>query len=396
MVWSPTDWISHARDAWGFWLAKHFCSQPFRGFRRRLVSYVFSDLEANERQEIEFHLNQCYRCDVEVRWLQTVKENFREIGELHAARLRDGESSSAASAERILADLYAYEQRLSGNSPQDSLEGEHHRIEELPGGVMPEDRLRRRARSWPVGGSPRWAAGIAAGVVAIVAAAFWSGVHVGGRTGASGDELRDRLLLHSGAALASRLILEEPLLDVRTSFGPEIPAVAMLFREGFSLPDNPDAAETVEALLRSEIEAGTTNARIPATAAVIAAFQRNNTDARKMMTRALALASSSDGATFLDAGVVALLLSDFETAESCFSRALAADPALAEAQYNLARLYEITGSPQATGRAWAAYTGMDSVSLWADLAGARRLEPEDRTRGGDWPPWNNPPGGESH
>ncbi len=343
-----TDHWNNAADKIAAWRSRLFCVEPFQDFRRNLAAYVFTDLAENERRDLEFHLEQCHHCSRKVRDLRVLNDGIRGMCAAGLGPSENGESILSAGSLRRWA--------------------------------------RRRSRE-------RRAVQAAAAVawLLVVAAAFWGGTRIGGRAPDSRSPAYDRLLLSSGASVAARLIIEEPLLDVRTSFGPALPGVAMLFHQGFSPPPVEDDAPTVEDALRSEIAAGTRDARVAVTAAMIAAFRHDMPEARESMSLALSLAGPEDRATLLDAGVVAFLLSEFDTAESCFTRALDMDPSSAEASYDLARLYEVAGRATEAAEAWTDYIEIDPSSPWAELAQVRILDSLNRTDGGEWPPWKHGP-----
>lgn len=375
------------------WWAQHFCVQPMRSYRRRLVDYVFTDPTPDERADLERHLDECYRCSAVVTELRLVRRRFRMLARAYRALLDKGMAPGDASARSLLAQAYWHERRRSRQEFELGLDRQDRVVEACLG-------LRLRDRTPPAAGhswtrrlaSPS-AAAIAVAAVVLTGAAL---VRFGGwwteRAPTASNPPSEAILLETGEAVAAQLILQEPMIDLRTSYGPAQPGVAMILRQGLAEPVTRTDAGRVEAELALKMAAGSSNPRVAMAAAVISAFRKKLPEARDMMERAVAVAAPDDALIFLDAGVVAFLLSDFEKAGAYFTLALDADPQLVEAQYDLARLFEVTGLVENAQEAWERYATMDSVSMWADLAKTRSIETIDRTNGAQnrldrWPPW---------
>jgi len=381
-------WFADLRDSAEIWWSARVCTEPLRGFRRRLADYVFAGLPPTERREIEYHLDQCHRCSLEVERLRLVRARVRMLARDYRALLEEGRSPAEESARVLLAEAYRQERQDSRERFEREPALEDRIIREaLRISPVEQDRPRRAAWTLQMSWFPRPAV-VVGTVVAVACVSLWLGSRYLGRPPQVVEAPAEDVLVEAAVDLVNGLLLTEPRVDLRTSFGPELLAVVEVLRQQGHEPPRAADVERIEGLLEVSLHSSEPSARLASAAALISAFRRNSPSARDLMDRALALARPDDAETLLDAGVVALLAREFGQAEVFFTRALSIDPTLEEAQYNLARLYEINGQTDRARVAWQKYADMDSSSHWAELAETRSAEPVDKARViGDWPPW---------
>lgn len=379
--------FENTRDAVAVWLMQRFCVEPLRGFRKRLADYVFAELPARDTEDLEYHLDQCYRCRTEVEHLRLIRARFRMLGRSYRALLEKGTCPTDESARAVLAEAYMQERERSRHSNELKIAEQDRLVEECLGVRIdgakrtPVGRRTRRALAFRTAG--------AVAAVLVVGIALWFGLLRRDVIFPPVSEpVSEELTLQTAQAIAVRLLIQESDIDLRTSFGPELPSIAMIIAQGLT-EQVPDAdVRLAERLLKSRHPIEIADPRLAAAAAVLSALQRDGPRGREFL--ALALGQARSGTAWLDTGVAALLLSEFETARICFSNALAADPNLKEAQYNLARLFEITDREHDARVAWRRYMQMDSTSHWSELAQGRLFVPIDKTRAIDkWPPWKD-------
>jgi|GEM_PF-1963239 len=376
------------------WAARH-CIAPFRRFRGKLPAYAFTRMPGGEREEMERHVEQCYACSREFRRLRRMRARLRTVARKYARFLQDGTLPEEQGMRDVLIQLYLEEWTATKDLAGQRFAFPDRAVSTAPvrpGSPVLDDEA-GPGRFATLGGffhtHPHIPALAASCLVLILGGALWIGLrHQNMQTAAPRTAGAERLL-PTATRLASHILCREPLIDLRSSFGPEMPVAALLLERGYTESTDEENRRALEDLLQAHVLDTCMDSRLASATGLILVFEKRVKDARRMMERALALRSPGDSDTLLDVGVIALLLSDFALAENCFSHALRVDSLAKRAQYNLARLYEITGKDRIAREAWQRYVEMDSTSIWTQLAASRIPEVTERTKaqGDVWPPW---------